>query len=165
MLLLYNWGEPERASHWSWQRPHMYVLYLTFSPTLVEPLFPRSVYPVTLPVYWYAHVRDLQLNSKDDWSYSSAVKKTIDEDRQVNVQTINGINGFSSGTIAARQLANAPVWLRNDQWAAWLYCWFVMFSYQHIGTTLYLLQCLRVICGSRAVQTNSAKTSLSLLAM
>ena len=37
--------------------------------------------------------------------------KIIDED-MVNVQTytyVYGIDGFSSGTIAARQLANAPV--------------------------------------------------------
>ena len=33
------------------------------------------------------------------------------------------------------------------------------------GATLKLLQCLRVICGCRVVQTNSAETPLALLRM
>ena len=43
----------------------------------------------------------------------------------------------------------------------------LLFCDVHIDTsaTLNLLQCLRVICGCRAVQTNSAESSLVLLAM
>ena len=50
----------------------------------------------------------------------------------------------------------------NRKWPmGWLYCCFVTF----IGATLNLLQCLCDICGCRAIQTNSAETSLSMLVM
>ena len=43
----------------------------------------------------------------------------------------------------------------------------ILFCDVHIdkGVTLNLLQCLHVICGCRAVQTNSAETVLALLHM
>ena len=63
------------------------------------------------------------------------------------------------GAVAARQLAYALVWIKNDWWA---YCTDVHISK---GVTLNLLQCLRVNCGCRAIQTNSAETLLALLHM
>ena len=124
-------------------------------------------------VYWRAHVCDLQLNSKDDWSYALLAMKIIHEESKTGkwmcrhmVQT--DLTYWDSGTVAARQLANVPVWLRNDRWAAVLYCCTVLLFcnvHANVGTTLNLLQCLCVICECNAVQTISAETSLTLLAI
>ena len=149
-------------------------IYLSFTPHLSHPGSQGPCMPwnaLCIPVYLRAHVRDLQLhalnwlNSKDDWNYSclQSAMKIIDEDRLVNAQT-HGINRAFSLLRQWNSICQAtcqrPCVNQNNRWAAGL-SWR---SYQHKCDT-ELLQCLRVICGCRAVQTNSAETSLVLLAM
>ena len=142
-------------------------------PAFVALWFLRSCMPWNashIPVYWHTHMYDLQLhllNSKDDknallWKFST---KTGGWMRRHMVYTDSAYWDTDSGAVAAWQLANMPLWLKNDpQWAAGLYC--LVFSNVHIdiGMTLNLLLCLCVICGCRAVQTNitSAERSLAL---
>ena len=102
-------------------------IYVSFTTCLSHP---GSQDPCTpwntpcIPVYWCAHMCDLQLHTLD-WTTAellvSAVK-IIDEDRQVNAQTY-GINGFS---LLIQWSCSCPetcqrtcVWIKNDWWA---YC-------------------------------------------
>ena len=69
---------------------------------------------------------------------------------------------WDSGAVAARQLGNMPVWIKNDWWA---YCTAVCDVHIDKVMKLNLLQYLCFICGCRAVQTNSAETPLAQLHM
>ena len=99
----------------------------------VTPLFPRSVYALKCSmysVYWRAHV---VLNSKDDWSYLCLPWfLSIKTDRWMHRHMIFPVSAYwDNGTVAALQLANAPVWIRNNRWADWsAVSWH---SYRHRG--------------------------------
>ena len=120
-------------------------------------------------LYWCAHVRDLQLHLTEQQGWLEllviSTMKVIDEDRLANVQA-HGINRFGlsrSGAVATQELANTPVWIRNDRWAAGL-CTYYSACVLFVDVEPYR-QCLHVVCGCRAVQTYSAETSLALLAI
>ena len=108
-----------------------------------------------------------RMNCKDNWSYSClpwrlSTGGQVGEFADTWYKQIQSPETVELLAVAARQFANTPVWIRNDRWLTVL-----LFCDVHIGigTTLSLLQCLRVICGCRPVQTNSAETSLALLHM
>ena len=139
-------------------------------------IYPRLLHPVSrdscmpwnapcIPVYWRTHVHDLQLHALDWTARKIGGTHCLPWRRQIGECTdtwciqIQPIN-WDSGAVAARQLANTPVWIKNDRWA---YC--IALCDVHIDKVakLNLLQCLCVICGCRAIQTNSAEPPLALL--
>ena len=62
-------------------------------------------------------------------------------------------------------LINLPTGLCASETTDGLTVWPFCDVHIDISTTLSLLQCLRVICGCRPIQTNSAEKSLALLHM
>ena len=71
---------------------------------------------------------------------------------------------WDSGTVADWQLANAPVWIRNNWWAYCSAVLWVTFVSKYVQHWTYY-STLHVICGCRVVQTNSAETLLALQAL
>ena len=109
-------------------------------------------------------MHDLQLHSTEQQErlelLMSAVK-IIDEDRLVNAQT-HDINCVFS--ILRQWGCSCPATcqcacVNQKRPMGLLYQLLFCDVHIDIGATLNLLQCLHVICGCRAVQTNSAKTS------
>ena len=97
-------------------------------PTFVAPWFPISVYTLKCSVvYWRAHVRDLQLHALDWTARTTGATRVCHEDyrrRQVGECTDTWYKQIQPtetvhGAVAAQQLTNMPVWIKNDQWA---YC-------------------------------------------
>ena len=131
----YYWGEPGRAPHWSWQQPVcvcmyvcMYVcmsMYLTFLSAFVAPWFPRSVYALKCSVYsgiltcscaWFTTKQQGRL----ELPYLLLAVKIIHEESKTGKRMCRHMlqmdsTYWDSGAVAAQQLANAPVWLRNDR--------------------------------------------------
>ena len=112
-------------------------------PAFVAPWFPRSVYALKCSVYWCAHMRYLQLHSNEQQRWLellvSAMKIIDKEDRYVNMQR-HGIHGFSL--------------LRHWKWSC-----SCLSTCQHACKLVHV--CVTQKWPLRAIQTNSAETSLA----
>ena len=125
--------------------------------TLVPEIVPcRSWNAPCIPVYWHAHVHDLQLHIHAlDWTTrTTGATRVCHEDywqRQVGECADIWYKRIQPTEIV-EQLAKAPVWIKttSDELTVLL-----LFCDVHIdkGTTLNLLQCLCVICRCRTVWT------------
>ena len=102
---------------------------------IFPPWFLRSVYILKCSMYsgimTCSHVW-FTTEQQDNWSHSLLVVKIIHEESKtgkwMHRHTVQSDSTYwDSGSVVAWQLTNAPVWLRNDQWAAGLYWCFVTF--------------------------------------
>ena len=95
--------------------------------TLVPKIYVCPEMLLCIPVYWHAHVCDLQLYALDWTSRMTGATRVCREDyrwRQVGECADTWYNQIQPtetvhGAVAAQQLANMPVWIKNDRWA---YC-------------------------------------------
>ena len=123
----------------------MYV-YKYHWPAFVAPWFPRSMYAIRWSMHYgiltsscawfttaYTESRTAkQYGRQDNWSYSLSAVKIINVWRQL-VETDSAY--WNGEAVAAWQLANAPLWIKNDQWA---YCPTVLWrSYRQRLITYY----------------------------
>ena len=115
------WGEPEWAPHWSWQQPaHVYMYVCMY----VCMYYVFNIFDVLACVIYNWTARTT--------SYSLLALKIIHKESRTGKWThrhmvLTDSSYWDSGAAAARQLANAPVWLRNNQWSARLYWCYVSF--------------------------------------
>ena len=150
----------------------MVSMYVSFTPCLSHPGSWDQCTPWNAPcilVYRRTHMRDLQLQALD-WTarktggtHCLPWRLSMKTGRWMHRHMVYTDSAYwDSGAVATRQLANVLVWIKNDWWA---YCNAICDIQIDKVTKLNLLQCLHVICGCRAVQTNSAEIPLALLHM
>ena len=172
----YNWGEPGQPHIDHDNGPSTRKIRLSvcvcnyYSPAFVAPWFPRPVYALKYSVYsgiltysrvWFTNACTPRLHSTEQqgqlatrclpWRLSTNTGRWMHRHMVYTDSTY-----WDTGAVAARQLQKQPMGCRTV----------LPFCDVHIhkGATLNLLQCLRVICGYGAVQTNSAEIPLSGIA-
>ena len=149
----------------------MVSIYLSFYPVFVASWFPRSVYALKCSVYssvltcsrawfttalnWTAGMTGTACVCHEDyWRRQVHVGECADTWYKPCIQPTETVELYLPGNLPT-PLCESEM---TDGITVLLFC-------DDIGATLNLLQCLRVICGCRTVQTNSAEIPLVLLAM
>ena len=136
-------------------------MYVSFTPRLSHPGsrdLCTSWNALCIPVYWRAHVRDLQLHSARTTGLSCSClpwRLSTKTGRCMRKQMVYTDSAYwDSGAVATQQFANALVWIKNNRWAYCTQCCFVTFTCisTKVRHWLNLLHCLHVICGCRTVQ-------------
>ena len=84
--------------------------------------------------------------------------------RQI-AQTDSAYTETVHGAVAAQQLANAPMWMRTDRWAAGLYCCFVLFISTKVWHWTYYSACVLFVGVEPYKPTYSTETPQALLHM
>ena len=144
------------------------IRYLTFSPVFVAPCrFPRSVYVLKYSVYsgiltcsnaWFTTEQQGQPDALIVYceNYQRRQLGECTDSVYKWIQPTETVELYSYLATCQRSIC-----VNQKRLMGWLYS--VLFCDVHIdmGVTL---NCLHVICGCRAIQTNSAETSLTLLA-
>ena len=128
-------------------------------PAFVAPRFPRFVYVLKFSVYWHAW-----FTTEQQWSYSCLPwrlsTKTGRWMRRHMVQTHHSAY-WDSGAVAARQLAGhlCDESKTTDELTVFTaVLWRLYWQRHDTKLTTCTVLAYRVICGCRAIQTNSTET-------
>ena len=136
----------------------MVSMSVSFTPHLLHPGSRDLCTPWNapcIPVYRCTHVRDLQLHALD-WTarktggtHSLPWRLSTKTGRWMHRHMVYTDSAYwDSGAVAARQLANAPVWIKNDWWA---YCTAVLWRSYRQSHETELTTVPACYCGCRAI--------------